>query len=332
MYAFASRWSWLGAASLAFGCSSAANTPRPFEVGAGGQAGAVVTGAGGASGSSGGGAGPAGQGGSLLTIVDASSGSAAFITDGALPEGFTSSTLGGYQLGAALSGPDAGMLAPITSCNSVLIGVVRDFPAAHPDFGHYCCGDMRGVVAPALGDDQKPVYTLPGPYTIPNSTTQLSTGPTQFDQWYRTVDGVNLPYLVYLFFVPNAGVFTFQSNSFFPLDNVGFGNEYLDHNYGFTTELHTAFKYNGGETFMFTGDDDLWVFINHQLAIDLGGVHQAESQLVTLDAKAADLGLTTGNVYPVDLFQAERHPTSSNFRVDTNLQFVNCGVIVSDVR
>jgi fibro-slime domain-containing protein len=39
-----------------------------------------------------------------------------------------------------------------------------------------------------------------------------------------------------------------------------------------------------------------------------------------------------GNVYPLDLFHAERHPNQSNFRVDTDLEFVNCGIILPEVR
>ena len=66
----------------------------------------------------------------------------------------------------------------------------------------------------------------------------------------------------------------------------------------------------------FTGDDDIWVFVNGRLAVDVGGVHQAVDGSVTLDpATAAALGLQDGRVYRIDVFHAERLKESSALRV-----------------
>jgi fibro-slime domain-containing protein len=91
------------------------------------------------------------------------------------------------------------------------------------------------------------------------------------------------------------------------------------HNFFFTTEIHTKFEYKGGEVFTFIGDDDLWLFINDKLAIDLGGLHPAKTGTVNLDAKAAELGITKGQTYHMDIFHAERHTTDSNFRIETTI-------------
>src|SRR5262249_10318344 len=157
----------------------------------------------------------------------------------------------------------------------------------------------------------------------------------RYNQWYRFVDGVNKPYLVYFRFEMNGGISTFESTRFFPLDNAGWGNSGKDEdgkmrNFSFTTELHTKFKYQGGETFRFSGDDDLWVFINGRLAIDLGGLHPAVTSEIDLDQDASGLGIEKGNVYSLELFHAERHTSASNFRVDTPLAFIDCGAVLPD--
>ena len=65
----------------------------------------------------------------------------------------------------------------------------------------------------------------------------------------------------------------------------------------------------------FVGDDDVWVFVNEMLVIDLGGIHGATEQYVDLNR----LGLEDGETYTLDFFFAERHRTQSNFRFQTNL-------------
>jgi fibro-slime domain-containing protein len=210
----------------------------------------------------------------------------------------------------------AAITLPASAATINLNATVRDFKIAHSDFEGTISGLQTGLLSNTLGADGKPV-----PIASEMARGGINSTAT-FNEWFNDVPGTNSPTTVALTFDDfGSGTFNYvgpyNPNNFFPIDGQLFGNEGNSHNYHFTLELDTSFTYAAGQTFSFTGDDDLWVYIDDKLVVDLGGVHGAVNGSINLDT----LGLTAGQNYNFALFFAERHTTQSTFNVQTSIVF-----------
>lgn len=88
-------------------------------------------------------------------------------------------------------------------------------------------------------------------------------------------------------------------------------------NQHFCFESHAEFRFKPGLKFNFRGDDDIWVFIDNKLAVDLGGTHLAAPAYVDLDTFMPNA--KQDSTYDIDIFFCDRRTTMSNVRIKTNM-------------
>jgi fibro-slime domain-containing protein len=206
------------------------------------------------------------------------------------------------------------------AASTTLTGTVRDFNSQGSEGGH---PDFQWAISPGVVTGMvQSTLTGNAPTPIQFGAPGYITSAESFAEWFGNAAPSTALSITLTETAPGSGIYSYANNAFFPIDNVLLGNQGRSHNYHFTYQIAATFGYkpNTGQTFKFTGDDDVWVFFDKKLGIDLGGVHGAQSQTVNLDTLFGP-GKAEGN-YSFDFFFAERHTTQSNLRIDTSLQLV----------
>jgi fibro-slime domain-containing protein len=233
-----------------------------------------------------------------------------------------------------------GMVQNQLACRNVGAGAgahVECKPAVNPAFRFDPDGGGPAVARAWTLDGSKPAADSQAP--------QLNAAAiaTAFNQWFTDSNqSVRVIGTLPLALQPD-GSFQFSASQlsippaqFFPLDARGpDGTDArgIAHNFHFTSEVRQWFETTPeGELLQFTGDDDVWVFVNGQLTVDLGGIHSEirgsielsedgqNSTLIVQDVAGGafatstiDVPISRNSVNEIVVFQAERHVTESNY-------------------
>ncbi|GAM19977.1 hypothetical protein SAMD00019534_031520 [Acytostelium subglobosum LB1] len=209
---------------------------------------------------------------------------------------------------------------------TISVSLFDQYPEYNPNFE---ADNSRhsGVIPGLVNYNLDPITKIPTLSPNADTVDGLIVNKPKFAYFFANQPGITdfMSYDLTFTLSGSSGIYQVDNQVFFPFDYKGFDTDaskriYQDgdgnyHNFHFCMKMNSYFTYVGNEVFNFRGDDDVWVFIDNKLAVDLGGVHSAASKNITLKT----LGLTAGNTYAFDFYYCERHTTTSTIRIDTNL-------------
>lgn len=121
-----------------------------------------------------------------------------------------------------------------------------------------------------------------------------------------------------------------KSGDTYRMARDGYQQSYYDNtNYNLTLEGHAKFIYyqDADLYFNFTGDDDVYLYINGIRVLDMGGAHSISKAGISLNNVAEICDLKDGEAYDFDFYYMERHGTAANFSIETNIKVVDASML-----